>query len=129
MQPKKNRTYRNTELLGPFLHITLILFFADFFECLPSSSERDLDLYLDLWSGVNGLLVDGDNADVEQSRKNKDQTRSSSCPWKQRRHKEIRHQFVECTCTVFLWNHSYLVWFNLFDLGLFITGQSSKCSH
>lgn len=37
--------------------------------------------YLDLWSGVHGFLLSGDDADVKQSRKDEDQTGSSSCPW------------------------------------------------
>lgn len=55
--------------------------------------QRSSLTHLNLWSGGHGLLVSGDNADVEQSRKDEDQTGSSSCPWTQRGH-TINH------CTV-----------------------------
>lgn len=41
--------------------------------------------YLNLWSRPHGLQVSGDDADVEESRENKDQTGSSGGTWDQRR--------------------------------------------
>lgn len=40
--------------------------------------------YLDLWSGVHWLLISGHDADVEQPRKDEDQTGSSGRSWTHR---------------------------------------------
>lgn len=51
---------------------------------VSSHSQGEISAYLDLWSGGHGLLVGGYNADVEESRKDKDQTGSSGSPWAHR---------------------------------------------